>query len=776
MSSPSAPTPPTLSTDPLIGKEQLHPSVRQAIHFTETYQQHKGSAPAIREAACLRTQFPALLSPIEHGDLFAGGHIRDRITYIGSIWWAMMPSKRGPGKQGGYCFDFAAATRFPRTPADKEAIAALESYWSTECTWSRISQTWDPDMHRFLRDDSQIAGGGSGFVVPLELDRLLQLGIPGILAAIRERLHLAQQAGEKEESDFLIGLNTAMEVLVDCCRHYAAQASTLAADPSTDSTERANLTRMSTCLSALETRPPQSLYEAIQLWWLYSVLACGLHIEGWRIDGALGDFYAADIDSGRLTEDEAIELICGLWKMFLKHSDPAVSRVLVGGRGRRNEPAADRFALGAMEATRRLHQVIPQLTLRFYSGQNPRLLSKAYDVLGEGCTFPMLYNDDINIPGVARALNVSEKLAERYYPLGCGEYLIGGATPSLLSVGWSVPKSLEAALFGGTDSQGREMGPANDTAFGSFDDLWQAFHQQLGHAADYGSRVHAKNLALAPGDCSFLLGSLFLDDCLQRGRGILDGGARHKGGCIMGHGFSNTADALVAIKHLVFNEAASPTPKQGKGGITMTELREALKQNFSGYEDLRRRLLSMPKFGNDHEEVDAMLVRLWQEISALTAAAGTRVGLDFLTVSSVNPGGYYMGVFCGASPDGRLAGEPFAIGNAPTAGADTHGLTALLNSVAKVDPANGGATTNIKLAKNLFSANRVKLEALFTAYWKRGGMQATVTVVNQAELEDAVIHPERYPHLLVRLGGWSARFIDLSKEIQQEILRRTLHA
>jgi pyruvate-formate lyase len=256
-----------------------------------------------------------------------------------------------------------------------------------------------------------------------------------------------------------------------------------------------------------------------------------------------------------------------------------------------------------------------------------------------------------------------------------------------------------------------------------------------------------------------------MDDCIERGRGILDGGARYNGACIMGHGFTNAADGLTAIRKLVFEERS----------VSLDEIRRALRDNFEGHADLHKRLRDAPKFGNDIAEPDTMLKRLWQEISRLTAEAGERAGLDFFTVSSVNPGGYFMGAQCGATPDGRVAGAPFAIGNAPTAGADTQGITAMLNSISRVDPANGGATTNVKLAKSMFAANRPKLEALFSTFWKHGGMQATLTVVSQAELEDAMEHPEKYPNLLVRVGGWSARFVDLEERIRRDVIRRTMY-
>lgn len=743
----------------------LSTHVQQAVRFTDVYRAHRTSHPAIREAACLRAQFPGVLSDIEPDEMFAGGHVRERIVYHGSIWFATMPSKRGKGKQGGYCFDFSSGDTFARTDADREAIAELERFWSRECTWSQIEATWDDEMHAAGRNRAAVVGSGSGFVLAVQVGKLLKLGLPGLADRITERADRALSEGDLDALPFLEGCADTVDLIADVCRHYELQARALTPEASSGE-DTIRLTRIADALAAVTVRPPKTLFEAIQLWWVYSVMTCGLHIEGWRLDVAFGDFFAADIDEGRLTEAQAIDMVAGLWRIIYKHSDHAVSRSIIGGKGRPNEANADRFCMAAMEVAHRLNQVIPQLTLRFYDGQNPALMQKAYDVIGDGGTYPMLYNDDVNIPGVAKALHTRGEDAQRYYPLGCGEYLIGGATPSLLCVGWSVPKTLEAALFGGRSACGaRWFGTPRPTESGAFDDLWKAVSTQIAFGASHAARVHEQNHAFYEDNSTFLLGSLLMDDCLERGRPIFDGGARYNGACIMGHGFTNAADGLTAIKRLVYDE----------GSVSLDEIRQALKDNFVGHEALRRRLLAQPAFGNDIPEADDMLKTLWQEISRLTDQAGRAVGLDFFTVSSVNPGGYFMGRECGATADGRRAGQPFAIGNAPTAGNDTCGITALLNSVSRADPANGGATTNVKLAKSMFSQNRPKLEALFSSYWKHGGMQATLTVVNQAELLDAMEHPEKYPNLLVRVGGWTARFIDLTEEIRRDVIARTMY-
>jgi len=743
----------------------LHPVVEQALRFTETYKAHRDDHPARREAACLRTQFPARMGPIEVDDLVAGGQAPGRICYVGTMWWAMMGHRRGPSKQGGYCFDFNAARRWAHSEADREAIEELADFWEAEYTCGKIAARRDGTLQQYAGRGGQINGGdGCGFCVAIDVDRLLQLGVPGL----RERIESGEQQAAETGGDpvFFEGLHAALDVFVDVCHHYEQQAREQLAQAD-DPADRARLERIADSVAAIAVRPPATLHEAMQLLWLYNLIVSGRHIECWRIDVALGDFFAHDVDSGRLTEEEATEMVVGLWRAWGKHGDPAVCRVVIGDKGRRNPENADRFCLAAMEATRRHRGRIPQLTLRFHADQDPALMRKAFDVIGDGCVFPMLYNDDVLIPGVKRALNVSEAEAAYYHPLGCGEYMLATMSPSLLNFGWSVPKSLEAALGGGVDSEGRRIGPDGPVIDdgSDFEQIRINFREQVAFAADVAARSHVESSRVLGEECAFLFASLLTDDCLARGRSMLAGGARYPGACIMGHGFTNAADALHAIRTLVFEQRA----------VTMAELQAALAADFVGHEDLQQRLAAVAKYGNDDDAVDRELVGLWRMMSECCDEAGKRHGLPFFTISSVNPGGYSLGNQCGATADGRRAGMPFAIGNAPTAGNDTHGLTALLNSLSKIDPGNGGTASNIKLAQSLFARNREKLDMLFRVYWTQGGAQASVSVVDQAELLDAMEHPERYPHLLVRLGGWTARFIDLDRTQQEEIVRRSIY-
>ena len=178
-----------------MSASSISPLIAQALAFTEAYKRHAADPVAIREAACLRAQYPAILGAIQPGDCFAGRR-GAWIAYVGTIWWAAFPGylhgTREEGKQGGYCYDFAAEGKFGKTPEERQALSALAAFWEHACTPGRIRERWDDDLRTFNSGRGQVAGGSVGFAAALDFDRLLQRGIPGLIADIEARRNQAE--------------------------------------------------------------------------------------------------------------------------------------------------------------------------------------------------------------------------------------------------------------------------------------------------------------------------------------------------------------------------------------------------------------------------------------------------------------------------------------------------------------------------------------------------------------------------------------------------------
>jgi pyruvate-formate lyase len=733
------------------------------LSFTRTYKENLHADPATRELKCLKVLFPAILQPIQAGDLLAG-----RIEYplVGFSAEAM--------GLGYYCREeeireVARLAAF--SPAQTREVEEMLAFWKTETTQARTRAAYPPALQKALPGDNWTVESGIAFPLyrmagtVLDYAKLTQLGLPGLRRELAQRS--AASAANHAQSDFFAGVERAVNLVENACLHYAARAED-EANRSVDEARQEQLHGISRTLANLPHHPPATFLEALQLFWLYA-LQSGTWNYG-RMDVYCGPFLARDLDAGILDEPQALALLKSLWQLMHAYSNQFNNRVFIGGMGRINPEEADRFALLALEATRSLSLNQPQLSLRFYAGQNPALMTEAITSLGEGRTFPILYNDDVNVPAVAQAFHVSREEALDYTPFGCGEYVLdhrGVGTPNGVI---NLMKCLEVTLHNGVDPvAGKPLGIATGAldSFKTFQQLWSAYCRQV--------EVHVEALALQEkieyevvGRASpFLLLSLLYDDCLERGLPIFQGGVRYLGGTLETYGNVNAADSLVAIKKLVYDE----------GRYSLQQIVAACDANFECHESLRRDLLRAPKFGNDDDQADCMAQQVHNHICHVTRSQAARVGLDsYLAVIINNWANALFGKTTAASPDGRLAGETLANAINPSPGMDREGITAVLNSLVKLDPAiHAGAVQNMKFSRSMFTQNRPKLEALLNGYFRQGGTQAMITVLSRGDLEAAMREPEKWGHLMVRVGGFSARFIDLPREAQLDVLHRTLY-
>ncbi|MEZ5277238.1 MAG: pyruvate formate lyase family protein [Opitutaceae bacterium] len=508
---------------------------------------------------------------------------------------------------------------------------------------------------------------------------------------------------------------------------------------------------------------PETLSQGIQLTWLYTLVSGA--VDHGRMDIYLGDLLTRDLDNGRLTEEESLRLLQALWRMIANRDLVFSSRIMLGGRGRRNPAKADRFALLAMEATRTVLESTPQLCLRVHRGMSPGLLAKAFEVIGEGRTFPILYNDDVIIPEVARVFDVPEEDAEHYFPYGDGEYALDHRSFGSPSCRLNLLKTLEVTLHNGRDprtgkSLGLALGEFRD--FRDFEELFAAFGRQMAYFAGKLARRHVLEFEVENDSVALLYPSMLYNGCLENGHSVVDRGPVYTGGVVESHGLINAADSLTAIRHLVY-ENGLMTPDEMLAGL------EGRTEDAAARVQLMR---AAPKFGHDDEEADAMVCRVSDQAAMAVRQQAEEVDLDFfLLVHITNRGNATAGKDCEASADGRPQGAPLAAQITPAAGADHRQIVGLLNSLAAVESSvHTGYIHHLRFDRDYFQKNRPKMEALLDGYFESGGSQVMVSVVSRSELEAARAEPARHPDLIVRVGRFSARFIELPPEIQREMI------
>ncbi|MCL2286866.1 MAG: hypothetical protein FWC32_10955 [Firmicutes bacterium] len=723
-----------------------------ALRFTEVYQNEPDVS--LREAKCLQMQVPYVLNPIREEDLIVGTMSHG---YVGF----------SPQYGGVYTYYFhddrvAAALNSVRDNVSENFITKVEEmrrFWQTENTEAkaaaRFHEKYDvPRVGSYYIASCRIAG------MNVDLDLLVTLGLCGL----KERVtHYRMQNGE---SSFYDALDISIDTIADACKHYAAEAKTLAS--SKPQARRDELLEISQIFDKISAAPPETFKEALQLVWIYSVCSCLMNYG--RMDNYLGDFYARDIDSGRLTEEEAIRRLSSLYRNIMVVGKIHDSRILFGGYGRKNPKAADRLAMALIKTSRVVKETVPQLTMRYYTGMDQRLIDETLINIQEGAVYPIIYSDETTVPAIEHIYQVDREMACNWVPLGCGEYILEGYGAATPNTALFLPAALNLVLHRGVNSFTGEKEIHNmpdPASFDTFEDLFAAYDNLLKPMCQMQAYHEQLNYQVAGEAASFLHHSLLTRDCVEKGRGLFSGGVRYLAATNEIFGLITCADSLTAIKHCAYDEKY----------FTMAKLVEMLNANFEGYTAERKQLLNAPKYGNDNDRADAMAARVSDHIADLIEEAGRGTNLHTYNACSVNnSGSAEFGATVGATPCGRLKGQAFSNGNSPSLGADKSGLTATLNSMAKIDAKRHvGATHNIRFDKKMLTENRDAIKTVLITFYENNGTQTNLSAVGKHDLERALTHPEEYKDLIVRIGGFSARFVELAEIVQRELIARTTY-
>ncbi len=725
--------------------------------YTQVHQKSLSLSRERRELNCLKVIYPRLFRSIEEQDRFAG-----RLDFL-PIGFGCVTSLGGVGH---YCvFNKLRAMKDAfDTPAEKARIDALYEYWTGhDLKALYCEKVLTPDTTgRFIdcRYPFMATARLSGMM--LHYDWLCEYGIDGLKEKVRAQL--SRQPG----NEYLqVSLETLalFQTVADVLRAMALKAQETAADR-----RREELSLICSSLSVIRSQPPQTFHQAIQLIWLYALLAGCINYG--RMDDILGPYLVRDLESGLITRQEAHDYLKSLWTLIENRRTTVNGRIIVGGYGRKHPAEADEFARLAIEVTKECLYVEPQFTLRLTKDTPQDIIDMALDSLGKGATYPTLYNDEVNVPAVMHAMRLDREAAEQYVPFGCGEFVIQGQSIGTPNTLLNLLKLLTITLNEGTDPfDGQyKAGPVTippADSFSTFEELYDTYKKLLDYYFDLSADAQYYSYEAMNQEVSFLFTSLLMDDCIQRGKALLDGGVRYLGGTNETYGNINTSDSLYAIKTLVYDRQV----------YRLSELVEAAARNFVGYERMRQELLDCGKYGNDLEEVDALANDLFLYAANGIRERGIQKGMQYyLIVISNNQTNTEWGRQTAASPDGRLSGMYMNPANNPQGGADKSGPTAVLNSLRRFEAKyHGGSVQNIKFTPNMFNQNREKIKALFRTYFKHGGCHLMVTVVDRGVLEDAQKHPEKYPNLIVRVSGFSAVFVHLERDVQDELLSRVLY-
>lgn len=605
--------------------------------------------------------------------------------------------------------------------------------------------------------------------------QVLKLGFEGLLVQVREArsaLPLTDPGAARKRA-FWSAEEAIAEAGCELGLHYAAalQAELAICD---NPERRDELEAQRDVCLQVPARPARTLREAIQALWFAHTITCwedGINANSLgRIDQILYPYYAADSVAGRITSDEAMELLAGLWIKLYRSYD--VQQAMVGGTTPQGNDACNDLSYMALAVTKGLG-FVRCLSVRLHQDSPRELVAAAVENLADGGGIPFFFNDDTLIPALV-SNGIALEDARDYAAIGCIEITIPGrAQPHACSNWINLAKCLELALFDGADPRdGIQIGPHTGRFedMSTIDDVWEAFCSQVAFFSAYN--VYGSNrLELYHERCSPLpYLSLLTDDCVVRGADISWGGARYNYHSTAAVGIPNVADSLSAVEQLVFRRKL----------VDQTALLQALKTNFQDAEDIRQALLHRaPKFGNDQPATDAWASRVTKFYCDLASnwrsAHGGRFFCHLFSYTLMLP----FGARTGATPDGRLAGTPLAYSVSAVQGRDEHGVTPLLLSLSHL-PNNLAAASSsaiIEVDPKLLETGepRAKFVDLIQTAIRQGVGQMQWNVVNAETLRKAQADPEAYRSLCVRVSGYSQQFILLGKEMQEHIIARTKH-
>lgn len=623
----------------------------------------------------------------------------------------------------------------------------------------------------------------------LSWERLLNEGLDGIRARAHEHLDRLDRSAPDavSKADFLQGALLCCDAIEGYALRYAARAEELARE-APDGRRKRELEGLAEICRRVPARPARTLREALQSFWFVDLVChAGVGARDFspgRVDQYLYPFYERDLAAGRITPESAQELIECLYikcSEIIGYGDQAnaqtrrrslcqdsVQYVVLGGQTPDGRDATNALSTICLKAGYlKLKQ--PTIKVRYFQGIDDGFWREACRLIRAGGSVGV-YNDDVVIPAF-ESVGVEPQDARDYVHYGCCNANVPGREGSLMERWHNLPKYLELALNDGVDPlTGEQAGPRSGDVleFDSLDDLLGAFHVQVRHALELERAAYPPLTDVERGQCSLTLESIFLEDCIENGREWRLGGTKYWHKSQHGVGIATVTDSLAAIQTMVYEREA----------LSLAALRDALNRDFEGEEVLRQQLLHQcPKYGNDDERVDALAVRVAElfcdEVVRCNEGPHT---ITFWSEIYSYHNNRRMGERVGATADGRKRGVSLSENQSPSYGMDVEGVTACLRSISKLPlHRTPGGGTNLKLHPSAVEGEEglEALSSLLKTYFALGGQHLQLNVLDSAMLRKAQQHPAEYRTLSVRVVGYSAYFVTLTKQVQDDIIRRT---
>lgn len=761
--------------------------LERAKYYTESYRNTEALPTVLRRAMAVSHVLDRMHIRIGEDELIVGCHTG---KVRGGMWL--------PEVNGGWLLDELDTVQDrvwekyqPLSQEEKELARELFSYWQGRT----LADQWRALVpQEFLEVENIVQSGGyaENCHYPghfcLDYRRVVELGLEASIRDLDRRIEGLDSASADDlpKIHFYQAARLVQQAVIRFAERYADLAEQQAETASPE--RRAELLEIARICRRVPAKPAGSFREGIQGCWLMSIAAmiecCGAGVSLGRCDQYLYPLYRHDLDRGVLSRDEAKDLMSML---LIKMNDvtmlqagflqvgfsgyPVMQGLTIGGVDPDGKDAVNELSYLILDAEEEVGLTSEELVIRV-SGQNPQsYLERACEVARNLSGKLKFVSDDSTIAALVQ-FGLPERVARDYISCGCHCPMVPAVNQISAGIIFNYPLMLELALNNGIHRQsGRQLGPRTGDAsrFTSLEEIEDAFEQQF--EALYRPAMAFKNADMYLYDtqmpCPLI--SSFYGSCLERGDDFFHHGIDPYAGHVTGIcGLPNIADSLAAIQQVVFQDRQA----------TMGQLLQALEANFEGYDQLLRQLKAAPKFGNDLDQVDLIARRVLRRTSEYVCRQhtwnGRRCAIGCIGMTVNIP----YGEILGAMPDGRLAGEPLSEGGiSPYPGRNVSGITAVLNSVAKMDHdwLENGSILNVRIAAGACATpDKIsKLAMLVKVFCQKKGSLIQFNFTGTETLLDAQKHPERYKDLLVRVATYSSYFVELSTALQDNIISRT---
>ncbi len=789
--------------------------LERARYYTEAYRENEDKPVIIKRALAIRKTLQGMSIFIEPGELIIGNQASKlRAAPIFpeyAVQWIIKEIDE---------FDKRPGDVFYVEEAQKKELLELCSYWKGKTTFSRgrylMGETLR-DIHKtaIIKAEGNLTSGDAHIAIRTE--RLLKTGLDATLKKIRRHLNdnfdTAPEAIKRRQ--FYQAAEIAVSALSAFMMRYAGLARGMAqklagkSRPATssgffetlaftDPKREKELHLIAENCEHIAHKPPESFYQALQLTYFMQLVlqieSNGHSLSLGRLDQYLFPFYSQDKTAGRLSDDYVSELLENTWIKLLSINKirnwahtrysaggPLYQNVTIGGTDSQGYDAVNPLSFLILKSIGNIRLVQPNLSVRYHRDIDDDFLMECVKVIEKGFGMPAFNNDEIVVPGLIR-LGVHPEDARNYSAIGCVEVAVPGKWGYRCTGKHFINFMLVlmAALNDGVDPvSGKQFckGSGKLTEFGSYQDVLNAWDKQARYYARAGIAIDAAIDVVLEENAPDILCSVFVDDCLERGKTIHEGGAVYDFVSGLQVGIANLGNSLATIKKLIFEEKS----------VSAEELMHNLGTNFEGPdgEKLRQKLIhASPKYGNDEDYVDLLIGEAYfSYLDEIEKHPTTRygrgpIGCRYYGGTSSISANVPSGAVAPATPDGRKAGVPLAEGSSPSSGTDVLGPTAVFNSVARLptDKIMGGVLLNQKMTPDIIrpAENKQKLISMIRTFFDTlKGWHVQYNIVDRETLLQAQKEPEKYRDLIVRVAGYSAFFTTLSPDTQNDIIART---